>query len=182
VGIRRSLVSGGAAALIAAAAVSSVPAPARAASTTLGFGTPTVSGVQGYGFEQDVRVAPDGTIYTSSPDSLSSLTSWVWKSTDGGKTFKWVPAEVQPQGKPPSCPGGGDSELGVDSANHLYLNDLTLGNFSTSRSDDGGTTFTTSCTGVPGAGVDRQWYASYGDPPTGGTWRWRSTRSTRATR
>lgn len=157
--------------LAGAGAVAGVPASrAQAASTLPGFATPVPSGIQGYGFEQGLRVDPkSGDIYTSSPDSLSSLTSWVWHSTDGGQTFKWIPAEVQPQGKPPSCAGGGDSELAVDSAGHLYLNDLTLANFSTSRSDDGGKTFTASCAGVPGAGVDRQWYAASGDPTNGGT-------------
>ncbi|GAC1327003.1 MAG: hypothetical protein NVSMB17_00480 [Candidatus Dormibacteria bacterium] len=135
-----------------------------------GFSVPTVSGIQGYGFEQDLRIDPrnNGVVYTSAPDSLSSLTSWVWRSNDSGQTFKFVPAEVQPQGKPPTCPGGGDSELAVDSAGHLYLNDLTLANFSTSRSDDGGKTFVASCTGVPGTAVDRQWYATNGDPTNGG--------------
>lgn len=128
------------------------------------------SGIQGYGYEQGLRVdASSGTIYTSSPDSLSSLTSWVWHSTDGGQTFKWIPAELQPQGKPPTCTGGGDAELAVDTAGHLYLNDLTLANFSASRSDDGGKTFTTSCTAVPGIAVDRQWYATSGDPTNGGS-------------
>ncbi|MHB8719026.1 MAG: hypothetical protein ACYDAC_09075 [Candidatus Dormibacteria bacterium] len=154
-----------------ASAVAIAPAGhVRAASSLPGFATPVASGIQGYGFEQGLRVDPtSGAIYTSSPDSLSSLTSWVWHSTDGGQTFKWVPAEVQPQGKPPTCAGGGDAELAVDSADHLYLNDLTLANFSTSRSDDGGKTFTSSCTGVPNTGVDRQWYATHGDPTNGGT-------------
>ncbi|MHB8508979.1 MAG: hypothetical protein ACYDGR_10090 [Candidatus Dormibacteria bacterium] len=145
------------------------PTPVSAAPPPVTFAVPTVSGIQGYGFEQNMRIDPvSGIVYTSAPNSLSSLTSWVWRSLDGGQTFKWVAAEVQPQGKPPTCVGGGDSELAVDSAGHLYLNDLTLLNFSTSRSDDGGKTFTASCTGVPAVGVDRQWYATSGDPTNGG--------------
>jgi hypothetical protein len=70
-----------------------------------------------------------------------------------------------------TCIGGGDTELAVDSAGHLYFNDLWLGNFSTARSDDQGKTFTQaappSCTAVPDAGVDRQWYTTLGDPTTG---------------
>jgi len=57
----------------------------------------------------------------------------------------------------------------VDSAGHLYFADLTLANFSTSRSDDDGATFTCSNTGVPDAVVDRQWYAFDGDPTNGGS-------------
>ena len=143
---------------------------AHAAAALPGFATPAPSGIQGYGYEQGLRIDPSsGAIYTSAPDSLSSLTSWVWHSTDGGRTFKWIPAQVQPQGKPPTCTGGGDSELAVDTAGHVYLNDLTLANFSASRSDDGGKSFTTSCTAVPGVAVDRQWYATSGDPTNGGS-------------
>ena len=156
--------------VIVAAALAVPPGRASAAGVLPGFATPVASGIQGYGYEQSLRIDPSsGEVYTSAPDSLSSLTSWVWHSKDHGQTFKWVPAEVQPQGKPPTCAGGGDSELAVDSAGHLYLNDLTLANFSTSRSDDRGSTFTTSCTGVPGTAVDRQWYATNGDPTNGGS-------------
>ena len=151
--------------LTSAAAASS----AAASSGTPTFGEPTVSGVQGNGFEQDVRLSPDGTIYTSAPASLSSAISYIWRSLDGGKTFKWVPGIVQPVGKPPTCVGGGDSELATDSSNNLYFNVLTLANFSTARSPDHGRTFpTVSCAGTPDAAVDRQWYTVDGNPTTTG--------------
>ena len=67
-----------------------------------------------------------------------------------------------------ACAGGGDSELAVDSAGHLYFNDLTVANFSVGRSDDKGVTFPCNNTGVPDAGVDRQWYITDGDPTNGG--------------
>src|ERR1700694_4990588 len=56
------------------------------------FGQPTISGIQGVGFEQDLRLDPTNPnrVYTSVPGSLSSDTSWIWHSEDGGKTFKWV--------------------------------------------------------------------------------------------
>jgi hypothetical protein len=140
------------------------------------FGQPTISGIQGVGFEQDLRLDPTNAnrLYTSVPGSLSSDTSWIWHSEDAGKTFKWVSAATPTEGKPTSCGGGGDTELAVDSAGHLYFNDLTLANFSTTRSDNGGRTFTNgvagdcSNTGVPDAAVDRQWYATDGDPTNGG--------------
>ncbi len=140
------------------------------------FGQPTISGIQGMGFEQNIRLDPTNPsrVYTSAPGSASSDTSWIWHSEDGGKTFKWVTAAVPTQGKVVPCPGGGDTELAVDSAAHLYFADLYLVNFTTARSDDHGTTFQglpgTSCnsTGVPDAVVDRQWYATDGDPVNGG--------------
>jgi len=134
------------------------------------FGVPVVSGVQGYGFEQDVRLDTKGTVYTSAPDSLSSTTSFIWRSFDRGQTFKLVPAATQPNGKLLSCPGGGDTELATDSANNLYFNDLTLLNFSTFRSSDQGRTLAPqSCTSVANVAVDRQWYAVDGDPTNGGS-------------
>src|SRR5207249_3721883 len=106
--------------------------------------------------------------YGSAPGGATTDTSWVWKTTNSGKTWKWVPGAAPGGGKvqatPTNCAGGGDTELAVDSNHHLYFNDLTLANFSTGRSDDGGRTFICSNTGVPDAGVDRQWYAVMGDP------------------
>jgi hypothetical protein len=135
------------------------------------FGHPIISGIGGVGFEQGLRVDPSNAnrLYTSAPGSLSSDTSWIWHSLDGGKTFKWVIGATALEGKVTTCFGGGDSETGVDSAGHLYFADLTLANFSTSRSDDRGATFTCSNTGVPDAVVDRQWYAFDGDPTNGGS-------------
>src|SRR4030088_542218 len=141
------------------------------------FGQPTISGIQGVGFEQDLRLDPTNpnNVYTSAPGSLSSNTSWIWRSTDGGKTFKWVTAATPKEGKPDLlCPGGGDTELAVDSAGNLYFNDLTLANFSTARSSNHGVSFTNgvagdcSNAGVPDTAVDRQWYATDGDPTNGG--------------
>src|SRR2546423_559439 len=142
-----------------------------AASTALPtFGHPVMAGIGGSGFEIDVRVDPSNgdRIYMSAPGALSSDTSWIWRSLDAGKTFKWVPNGAPLSGKVTTCHGGGDTELGVDSAGHLYFNDLTLANFSTSRSDDQGVSFTCSNTGVPDTAVDRQWYTIDGGPTNGG--------------
>lgn len=158
----------------ALAGVSAVASASPSAVRTTGgitFGEPTVSGVQGVGFEQGMRISRDGTFYTSAPGSLSGGTSWIWRSVDGGRTFKWVPSAEHHSGKlTTACVGGGDSELATDSANNLYFNDLTLANFSTSRSGDHGTTMApSSCTGVTDSPVDRQWYAVDGDPTNGGS-------------
>ncbi|PYL20874.1 MAG: hypothetical protein DMF44_14115, partial [Verrucomicrobia bacterium] len=147
----------------------SPPTPPHPAPLT--FGHPIISGIGGVGFEQGLRVDPSNAnrLYTSAPGSLSSDTSWIWHSLDGGKTFKWVVDATAFEGKATTCFGGGDTETGVDSAGHLYFADLTLANFSTSRSDDQGASFICSNTGVPDAVVDRQWYAFDGDPTNGGS-------------
>jgi hypothetical protein len=135
------------------------------------FGQPVIAGIGGLGFEESIRLDPTdpNRIYTSAPGTASADTSWIWHSLDGGKTFKWVVGAAPLEGKVTSCHGGGDTELLVDIAGHLYFNDLTLANFSTSRSDDFGASFTCSNTGVPDTAVDRQWYAVDGDPVNGGS-------------
>src|SRR4051812_16637316 len=139
---------------------------------TITFGHPIMSGIQGNGFEVDLRMDPSNLnrIYESAPGALSSDTSWIWRSLDAGRTFKWVPAATTLTGKAmAACAGGGDTELGVDIAGRIYFCDLTLANFSTGRSDDLGATFQCTNSGVPDAVVDRQWYAFDGDPLNGGS-------------
>jgi hypothetical protein len=151
-------------------AMVSFAAPAARLTTPM-FGHPVISGIGGVGFEQGLRLDPSNAnrLYTSVPGSASSDTSWIWRSLDAGKTFKWVIGATALEGKVTTCFGGGDTETAVDSAGHLYFADLTLANFSTSRSDNQGVTFTCSNTGVPDAVVDRQWYATDGDPTNGGS-------------
>jgi hypothetical protein len=134
------------------------------------FGHPVISGIAGNGYEADLRLDPTDPdrIYTSSPGAEDTSTSWIWRSIDGGKSFKWVPGAAPFEGKVGTCAGGADTELAVDAAGHLYFNDLTLANFSPARSHDNGATFTCSSVGVPDGLVDRQWYAVDGDPTNGG--------------
>ncbi|MDQ6708991.1 MAG: hypothetical protein M3Z11_00395 [Candidatus Dormibacteraeota bacterium] len=161
------------AALCGVALVPSIAArPATAAtSTPPTFGNPTVSGIQGYGFEQDLRLDTHGRVYTSVPGSLGSNLSYGWRSLDGGQTFKWLPAAAQPIGKLPMCNGGGDTELATDSQDRLYINDLALANYGTARSIDHGRTLTAApaCASVVTAPDDRPWYAVDGDPMAGGS-------------
>jgi len=145
-------------------------APAQTGATPT-FGQPTIAGIGGWGFEANLRLDPSNAnrIYMSAPDSANADSSFIWRSLDGGKTFKWVPAAAPLGGKVTTCHGGGDTELAVDPAGRLYFNDLTLANFSVARSDDYGRTFTCNNTGVPDTVVDRQWYALDGDPTAGGS-------------
>src|SRR5207253_6802373 len=100
------------------------------------FGQPTTAGVAGFGFEPDLRLDPTNAkrLYISAPGTAGADMSWIWRSLDGGKTFKWVPAAAPGgaggNGKVTTCNGGGDTELAVDGNGRLYFNDLTLANFS----------------------------------------------------
>src|SRR5207302_1656990 len=61
------------------------PEPEGVVVSPVKFGHPIISGVQGVGFEQDLRLDPSNPrrVYTSAPGSLSSSTSWIWHSLDG---------------------------------------------------------------------------------------------------
>src|SRR2546430_8804438 len=130
------------------------------------FGHPIISGIGGVGFEQGLRVDPSNAnrLYTSVPGSLSSDTSWIWHSLDGGKTFKWVIGATPLEGKVTTCFGGGDTETGVDSAGRLFISGPTLAKIRTSPSDDHGAAFTFSNTGGPHAVVYPDTYAFHGEP------------------
>jgi hypothetical protein len=145
----------------------------------IGFAEPTMVGINGDGFELDLRADPatPSTIYSAAPGASSANTSWIWKTTDSGKTWRWVEAAAPLNGKvqssTPPCQGGGDTEVAIDLHHHLYFNDLSGAGgvpleFSTGRSDDGGNTFVCDTAGVPDPGVDRQWYAMIGDPTLNG--------------
>jgi hypothetical protein len=128
------------------------------------FASPTVVNHFAPGFEPDVVVdathtASRGRLYSSWPNGFSTTISYLDRSDDNGASFH--PTGGTAGGKPATCIGGGDSEMQVDGKDgQLLFADLQgLTNFSTSATSDGGDTFTTSCTGVTGAGVDRQWIA-----------------------
>src|ERR1700720_3991373 len=80
-----------------------VPLPPNAPT----FGHPVISGIGGFGYEENLRLDPtDPTrIYSSVPGSVAANTSWIWRSLDTGKTFKWVPAATPLEGKVTTCAG-----------------------------------------------------------------------------
>ena len=114
------------------------------------------------GFEPDVKVAPNGVIYSSVPFGFSTTQSFIWSSLDHGNSYQFVPGIIGP-GKPATCVGGGDSDLYVDPGNALYFSDLQgLTNISNSVSTDGGATWSTNCAGAPNTPDDRMWFAGTG--------------------
>jgi hypothetical protein len=101
----------------------------------------------------DSRTHP-ATIYVAAPASSTRL----WRSTDGGRTFKAMAAT---QG------GSGDSDVVVDDKGVLYAADLfnASGQFSfpVSTSFDRGRSYARIVEAAPGQqGLDRQWIASNG--------------------
>lgn len=142
------------------------PKPDSSTSSAIGFAVPTVVDQYRPGFEPSNATVPllsndpyAGSTFVSMPNGFSTTMSWIWRSDDGRQTFH--PVEGNVFGKPTTCVGGGDTELQIDPVNgDFYFVDLQgLTNFTTSESSDGGHTFNTTCAGVPGVGVDRQWEA-----------------------
>ncbi|MDQ1467315.1 MAG: hypothetical protein QOH10_1730, partial [Actinomycetota bacterium] len=133
-----------------------------AATSPLRFSRMVVVDQQRPGFEPDVKVAPDGTTYSSFPFGFSTTQSFLYSSRDHGNSYQFTPGNVG-AGKPSTCAGGGDTDLYVDPGNAIYFSDLQgLTNISQSVSTDGGSTFTTNCAGVPNTPVDRMWFAATG--------------------
>jgi len=110
-------------------------------------GSPRVSGIQGVGFEEDIRL--DRRTEPRLPERarlpLFGHELDLALPKMAARRFKWVTAATAKEGKPTSCGGGGDTELAVDSGGNLYFNDLTLVNFSTARSGNHGVSFTNGC-------------------------------------
>ncbi|MBO0768269.1 MAG: hypothetical protein J2O48_06250 [Solirubrobacterales bacterium] len=128
----------------------------------LTFGHATVADEQNPGDEPDVKVAPNGSIYTSSIAGSSTGTSYLSKSTDHGNSYQFVPGNLA-TGKPTTCIGGGDTDLWIDPDNWLYFSDLqAFSNISNSDSADGGKTWGTNCLGAPNTPVDRMWFTGEG--------------------
>jgi hypothetical protein len=145
-----------------AAAVALSGSEVGATTPPLQFGRMVVVDHQRPGFEPDVKVAADGTTYTSFPFGFSTTQSFLSSSRDSGNSYQLTPGNIG-VGKPATCAGGGDTDLYVDPGNAVYFSDLQgLTNISQSVSTDGGSTFTTNCAGVPNTPVDRMWFAASG--------------------
>src|SRR5258708_30877822 len=118
-----------AAAFAVALFVVSIPAfwlaPAVSASgssaTVPAFGREVIVDHQRVTGEPRLAIDSKDRIYVSAPFGFSTTASFVWRSTDHGKTFHLIPVNLPPYGKPNvTCVGGGDSALAVDSKNRLY--------------------------------------------------------------
>src|SRR4030081_3095415 len=141
-----------------------------ASSTVPGFGREVIVDHQRITGEPSISIDSKDRIYVSGPYGFSTTASFVWRSTDHGKTFHLVPGNVLPYGKPNvTCVGGGDSALAVDSKGRLYFADLQgLTDVSNSASSDQGATWLSTCNAANAAVVDRPWIAAFADPQSSG--------------
>jgi len=142
----------------------------QAATTAPKFGREVIVDHQRVAGEPSIVIDSQDRIYVSAPFGFSTTASFVWRSTDHGRTFHLVPGNVGPLGKPNmTCIGGGDTAMAIDSKDRLYFADLQgLTDVSNSVSSDFGATWLSTCNAANDTAVDRQWLATYGDPQNGG--------------
>lgn len=112
------------------------------------------------GAEPSVAIAPDGTVYVTTPLAL-------WRSDDGGKSFQPMGEPLCPAGIP-ACPGleeydpglvgGGDASLAVTADGTVHWAGLG-GGIPYQRSTDRGETWSDDMDVSNGTGSDREWIA-----------------------
>lgn len=131
-------------------------------SSTPTFGPPVKVPGSGGGSEPGINLSSNGTIFVDAPTGLPGHSA-LWKSTDGGTSYKSVSF-----GSPWSrLPGGGDSDV-VTKGNKVWFLDLSAASNSISISENNAETFSigSPLTSLPAS--DRQWIG-LGDPdPTTG--------------
>ncbi|GEM_PF-2514811 len=127
--------------------------------------------------EPTVAVAPNGTLWATST-VLGEKTGGqdIWKSTDGGTTWKWVADPFRPPGAVVSF-GGGDADIAVatrtNSSGHYNIyaaslwvvageGGLLVGDISLAISTDGGKTWLEHPLAGEVPGDDRPWVAADG--------------------
>lgn len=128
--------------------------------------------------EPIIKVDNQDRIFVTSPFGLSTTLSLLWRSDDGGRSYR-------PLGGPIPRdtvigPGGGDTDVDFDDKGRVYYVDLSAACVTAAVSEDGGNTFPAERTNYltcvseeePGAAVDdRQWIAAFGDGTAYATWR-----------
>src|SRR5205807_7843428 len=156
--------------LVSISALWFAPGVGASGTTVPGFGREVIVDHQRVTGEPSISIDSQDRIYVSGPYGFSTTASFVWRSTDHGKSFHLVPGNLPPYGKPNvTCVGGGDTTLAIDTKNRLYYGDLQgLTDVSNSVSSDQGATWLSTCNAADAVGVDRPWIATFGDPQAGG--------------
>ena len=123
-----------------------------------------VFGVQGV--EPRVKTDALGNIYAAAIQGVPAGTD-VWKSLDGGNSFRYL---GQPDGAQAAAAiargmgvGGGDEDLALGASGNIYVNSLWLGSATQSTSFNGGATWAVNPFSSDVPLVDRQWIASQGN-------------------
>jgi hypothetical protein len=170
------------AAATGASALASAAVPHAATAAAPRFSKPQLLTTDPYtgGYEPGVVVDKFGNIVVTahkqnhslvlSPDARSATgtrsMSWVWWSSDGGKTFKDMPGLTQAQEQ--NAEFGDEGDLAWDATGHLYFVDTNVADISFTRWKASGRGELELEHTVPVAGMgnpvdDRPWVAAHGD-------------------
>src|SRR5918912_701155 len=115
--------------------------------------------------EPIVKVDPKDRIFATSPFGVSTTLSLLWRSDDGGRTYRMMGGPVARDAV--TGPGGGDTDVDFDAKGRVYYVDLSAACVTAAVSEDGGQTFPANRTKyvtslseqTVGAVDDRQWVA-----------------------
>jgi len=128
--------------------------------------------------EPIVKVDPRDRIFATSPFGVSTTLSLLWRSDDGGRTYRQMGGPIPRDAV--LGPGGGDTDVDFDARGRVYYVDLSAACVTAGVSEDGGQSFPLERTNyvtcvsdeTPEAAVDdRQWVAAFGDGRGFVTWR-----------
>ncbi len=128
--------------------------------------------------EPIVKVDPQDRIFATSPFGVSTTLSLLWRSDDGGRTYRSMGGPLPRDAV--TGPGGGDTDVDFDARGRVYYVDLSAACVTAAVSEDGGQTFPANRTNyitcvseetTEAAVDDRQWVAGFGDGRGFVTWR-----------
>ena len=128
--------------------------------------------------EPIVKVDPQDRIFATSPFGVSTTLSLLWRSDDGGRTYRSMGGPLPRDAV--TGPGGGDTDVDFDAKGRVYYVDLSAACVTAAVSEDGGQTFPANRTNyvtcvseetTEAAVDDRQWVAGFGDGRGFVTWR-----------
>ncbi|HEX8188637.1 MAG TPA: hypothetical protein VF586_09810 [Pyrinomonadaceae bacterium] len=162
-----------------AKAAGTEPAPQAAPTPeAITFHNNTMADFSATSGEPIVKVDPRDRIFATSPFGVSTTLSLLWRSDDGGRTYRPMGAPVARDAV--TGPGGGDTDVDFDAKGRVYYVDLSAACVTAAVSEDGGQTFPADRTNyitcvseetTEAAVDDRQWVAGFGDGRAFVTWR-----------
>jgi len=148
------------------ASVTSIATPAvRALPNDMQFTPPTIVDPQISAAEPGVLQAPGGRVFVTAPSAIESLSSHVWRSLDGARTFEVLDNRISasfadPRHGPCSdAIGGADGDLIFDRTGRLYFADLESFSVNVAVSMDWGDNWTCRAISSSTPLVDRPWLA-----------------------
>jgi hypothetical protein len=162
----------------AAGGAGAAPAPqATPTPDTITFNNNTMADFSATSGEPIVKVDPKDRIFATSPFGVSTTLSLLWRSDDGGRSYRALGGPVPRDAV--TGPGGGDTDVDFDAKGRVYYVDLSAACVTAAVSEDGGQTFPANRTNyvtclseqTVGAVDDRQWVAGFGDGTAYVTWR-----------